>query len=113
MFQVQKFSVNKEYTKALYESFGDFYQVRVVPYASKVKLHSQEGMEMPEPPKQGFFKGFFGGGAKPATTTAAPAASGSLGGFGFGGATTTTAGSTPAFGGFGSAVMIPSLSLVA
>jgi len=48
--QVQKFSVNKEYTKALYESFGDFYQ---------------EGMEMPEPPKQGFFKGFFGGGAKP------------------------------------------------
>jgi len=48
--QVQKFSVNKEYTKALYESFGDFYQ---------------EGIEMPEPPKQGFFKGFFGGGAKP------------------------------------------------
>lgn len=42
--------MNKEYTKALYESFGDFYQ---------------EGIEMPEPPKQGFFKGFFGGGAKP------------------------------------------------
>ena len=28
-------------------------------------FHFQEGMEMPEPPKQGFFKGFFGGGAKP------------------------------------------------
>ena len=29
------------------------------------QLPLQEGIEMPEPPKQGFFKGFFGGGAKP------------------------------------------------
>ena len=64
--QVQKFSVNKEYTKALYESFGDFYQVGArLPVRRMSNLHLQEGIEMPEPPKQGFFKGFFGGGAKP------------------------------------------------
>ena len=27
-------------------------------------LAPQEGVEMPEPPKQSFFKGFFGGGSK-------------------------------------------------
>lgn len=47
--QVQKFSVNKEDTKNVYESFGKFFQ---------------EAVEMPEAPKQSFFKGFFGGGAK-------------------------------------------------
>jgi len=49
LFQVQKFSVNKESVKAMQESLGKFYQ---------------EGIEMPEPPKQSFFKGFFGGGTK-------------------------------------------------
>jgi len=47
--QVQKFSVNKEGTKNVYESFGKFYQ---------------DNVEMPEAPKQSFFKGFFGGGTK-------------------------------------------------
>ena len=57
--------MNKEYTKALYESFGDFYQVGPPASIRVSKLHLQEGIEMQEPPKQGFFKGFFGGGAKP------------------------------------------------
>jgi len=47
--QVQKFSVNKEETKNLYESLG--------------KLH-REKLDMPDPPKQSFFKGFFGGGVR-------------------------------------------------
>jgi len=47
--QVQKFSINKEETKMLFESFGKLYQEKV---------------EMPDPPKQSFFKGFFGGGVK-------------------------------------------------
>jgi syntaxin-binding protein 5 len=47
--QIQKFSVNKEETKNVFESFGKFYQ---------------ETVDMPEAPKQSFFKGFFGGGAK-------------------------------------------------
>ena len=48
-FQIQKFSINKEETKNLTQSLGKIFQERT---------------ELPEPPKQSFFKGFFGGGVK-------------------------------------------------
>ena len=41
--QVQKFSINKEETKLLFDSYGKMFQ---------------EKIEMPDPPKQSFFKGF-------------------------------------------------------
>jgi len=47
--QIQKFSINKEETKNLKQSLGKIFQERT---------------ELPEPPKQSFFKGFFGGGVK-------------------------------------------------
>ena len=50
----------------MYEFLGKLHQVKLTMSVNNphITRHLQEKVEMPDPPKQSFFKGFFGGGVR-------------------------------------------------